>query len=237
MAIPRNLFVLIFFLFSACINSESIGYASNSNVEIISGDEKLEPNKEYLIGIKYRLDSGWHTYWKNPGDSGEKASFDWTLPEGYQIKGPYWPQPERIPYPPLMTFGYNDQVTVFFNLVTSETLKENNEVSLFTKWLACADVCLPQEANITINLSNNKSSSYSSAEIEDLFDRTIPKVFDKNISATYLKDKLILSFDLPEIHKTDSIVFFPNEYGLIDCLLYTSPSPRDVEESRMPSSA
>ena len=24
---------------------------------------------------------------------------------------------------------------------------------------------------------------------------------------------------------------------LIDCLLYTSPSPRDVEESRMPSSA
>jgi thiol:disulfide interchange protein DsbD len=216
MAIPRNLFVLIFFLFSACINSESIGYASNSNVEIISGDEKLEPNKEYLIGIKYRLDSGWHTYWKNPGDSGEKASFDWTLPEGYQIKGPYWPQPERIPYPPLMTFGYNDQVTVFFNLVTSETLKENNEVSLFTKWLACADVCLPQEANITINLSNNKSSSYSSVEIEDLFDRTIPKVFDKNISATYLKDKLILSFDLPEIHKTDSIVFFPNEYGLID---------------------
>ena len=25
--------------------------------------------------------------------------------------------------------------------------------------------------------------------------------------------------------------------NLIDCLLYTSPSPRDVEESRMPSSA
>ena len=25
--------------------------------------------------------------------------------------------------------------------------------------------------------------------------------------------------------------------GIITCLLYTSPSPRDVEESRMPSSA
>ena len=25
--------------------------------------------------------------------------------------------------------------------------------------------------------------------------------------------------------------------GLVTCLLYTSPSPRDVEESRMPSSA
>ena len=31
----------------------------------------------------------------------------------------------------------------------------------------------------------------------------------------------------------------PPYYGLRDygCLLYTSPSPRDVEESRMPSSA
>ena len=28
-----------------------------------------------------------------------------------------------------------------------------------------------------------------------------------------------------------------NEYRDITCLLYTSPSPRDVEESRMPSSA
>ena len=29
-----------------------------------------------------------------------------------------------------------------------------------------------------------------------------------------------------------------NDYGYYyDCLLYTSPSPRDVEESRMPSSA
>ena len=28
-----------------------------------------------------------------------------------------------------------------------------------------------------------------------------------------------------------------NKEDLYDCLLYTSPSPRDVEESRMPSSA
>ena len=29
----------------------------------------------------------------------------------------------------------------------------------------------------------------------------------------------------------------PADIVLMDCLLYTSPSPRDVEESRMPSSA
>ena len=31
--------------------------------------------------------------------------------------------------------------------------------------------------------------------------------------------------------------FYTRVEGYNDCLLYTSPSPRDVEESRMPSSA
>ena len=35
----------------------------------------------------------------------------------------------------------------------------------------------------------------------------------------------------PEMDKTG------NGYAVIRCLLYTSPSPRDVEEARMPSSA
>ena len=52
MAIPRNLFVLIFFLFSACINSEGIGYASNSSAEIIHDVQSLKPSQEYLIGVK-----------------------------------------------------------------------------------------------------------------------------------------------------------------------------------------
>ena len=30
---------------------------------------------------------------------------------------------------------------------------------------------------------------------------------------------------------------YQGAYPLVTCLLYTSPSPRDVEESRMPSSA
>ena len=35
-------------------------------------------------------------------------------------------------------------------------------------------------------------------------------------------------------YKTNPILLFNHDYN---CLLYTSPSPRDVEESRMPSSA
>ena len=37
--------------------------------------------------------------------------------------------------------------------------------------------------------------------------------------------------------KTKKFTFIVKGIGIGTCLLYTSPSPRDVEESRMPSSA
>ena len=52
---------------------------------------------------------------------------------------------------------------------------------------------------------------------------------------TSLTDKQILT--LNQFFDDIIICFDGDESGYKACLLYTSPSPRDVEESRMPSSA
>ena len=174
MAILKKLIlfkIFLFFVFSSFLSAKNIGYASNSSAEIIHDIQSLKPSQEYLIGVKFNLDPGWHTYWKNPGDSGEKASFEWDLPDGLVLEGPFWPQPEKIPYPPLMTFGYNDQVNSIFNL---------------------------------------------NSQMKESFEKEIPKFFKKNISATFIDNNLVLSFELPENHISDGIIFFPDEYGLID---------------------
>ena len=46
---------------------------------------------------------------------------------------------------------------------------------------------------------------------------------------------IIVKRDL--IQESTSNEWDGGQLGLVICLLYTSPSPRDVEESRMPSSA
>ena len=52
--------------------------------------------------------------------------------------------------------------------------------------------------------------------------------------STTISTGTAITGDKQLIHSADNIYV---EFGATTCLLYTSPSPRDVEESRMPSSA
>jgi len=215
----KKLSVFLFLsLFSSFSQSSDIGYASNSSAEIISEFSSLEKNTEILIGIKFKLDPGWHTYWLNPGDSGDKASFDWTLPNGFKISGPLWPQPELIPYPPLMTYGYNNEAVVIFKLVSPDQLDEISEISLKTKWLACSDVCLPQEANIKLSLSTSSFDNLTadSKELRNLLQKEIPKEYSERVSSIQTDESLILSFPIKKKDKSSKILFYPFEDGLIN---------------------
>ena len=84
-------------------------------------------------------------------------------------------------------------------------------------------------------------------ERENLFDRKgAPETFDVRgfteliKKLRYKRNSSVPLFDrkLDEVVKNGRKISSEQEYILIEgCLLYTSPSPRDVEESRMPSSA
>ena len=54
-----------------------------------------------------------------------------------------------------------------------------------------------------------------------------------------VNEKPILNWLLDDLEEQEEITGYVivSNHKFIGCLLYTSPSPRDVEESRMPSSA
>ncbi|MCB1832032.1 MAG: hypothetical protein KDH19_01080, partial [Geminicoccaceae bacterium] len=42
------------------------------------------PGEGFRLGLAQTIDEGWHTYWRNPGDSGAATQLTWTLPEGVE---------------------------------------------------------------------------------------------------------------------------------------------------------
>ena len=49
---------------------------------IISSLDRVAPGGTVWVALRTELDEGWHTYWRNPGDSGEPVQLTWNLPQG-----------------------------------------------------------------------------------------------------------------------------------------------------------
>ena len=84
------------------------GGGANVQATLISEVTRVEPGKPFWVGIRQQIKPGWHTYWKNPGDAGVPTRLYWDLPQGFAASEIHWPFPERIPYGPLINFGYHD---------------------------------------------------------------------------------------------------------------------------------
>src|SRR5262249_35102793 len=75
-------------------------------VSLVSDIVTIHPGSTFWVGVRHRIAPGWHTYWVNPGDSGEPMSIEWSLPPGFTAGPIVWPAPERMPVPPFMSYGY-----------------------------------------------------------------------------------------------------------------------------------
>src|SRR3569833_2714534 len=60
-------------------------------VELITADKTVLPGSTVFAGLRMKHDRQWHTYWRNPGDSGLPTKLTWTLPEGVTASDIRWP--------------------------------------------------------------------------------------------------------------------------------------------------
>ena len=61
--------------------------------ELIAEKAAFQAGKAATVGLKLRMEPQWHTYWKNPGDSGLPTKIQWQLPEGWKVGDIQWPFP------------------------------------------------------------------------------------------------------------------------------------------------
>ncbi|MGN6748120.1 MAG: protein-disulfide reductase DsbD domain-containing protein, partial [Xanthobacteraceae bacterium] len=71
---------------------------SHSAARLIAGAMNKNRDIPFLrAGVEIKLDPGWQTYWRDPGDSGAPPSFDFSGSENVKAVNVLWPAPERFP--------------------------------------------------------------------------------------------------------------------------------------------
>lgn len=121
-------------------------------------------------GLEIRLKSGWHTYWRYPGDAGVPPQFDFGASQNLRRAVVLWPAPKRIVEAGGSTIGYLGDV-IF--PVRVEPLDAAKPVLLRLKldYAVCEKLCVPAEAKAELALgkgvfkgSTSRDAALASAE-------------------------------------------------------------------------
>jgi thiol:disulfide interchange protein/DsbC/DsbD-like thiol-disulfide interchange protein len=125
----------------------------------------VQPGKTFWLGLQITHQPHWHTYWKNPGDSGLPTQLTWQLPAGLQAGDIAWPLPKKIPIGTLANYGYEDSLLlrVPITVAANATLPANLPIQLKAEWLVCRQECIPQEGSFSLQLPVSSATALHGA--------------------------------------------------------------------------
>ena len=199
----KNIFLAcsLFLSILAASNPVETGHAKASLITNLQDSQQ----ESFYIGVRLEMQEGWHTYWENPGDSGSPFDATWEVPQGVIVENVEWPTPITIPYPPLMTFGYEGDVVFPFKVFRAID-SDLSSITVDFNFLICADICIPEKASLTLDLSSAIPNFLVDEAIKNLptdFVQTQSVVEGDNLKITFNSSQPI-----------NSAYFFPRQDNL-----------------------
>jgi thiol:disulfide interchange protein DsbD len=209
--------------------------ASNSadvphvHVQLVVPAGPLNPGESVDAGLYFKLEQGWHVYWKNAGDSGEPPHIHWTLPDGITAGPLQFPAPKRLALGPLMDFGYEDEVLFPLVIDVSKSAKPG-PVALDAKvdWLVCREVCIPGKAELEVQraVPSAPGEVIQMAADRDIFNRLsgrLPKPLPANAKAIFQQTPTGFRLAVETGQRESSAEFFPADQNIVD-----NPAPQKL---------
>jgi thiol:disulfide interchange protein DsbD len=202
--------------------------ADHVHVQLVFPEGYLYPGVSNDAGLYFKLEPGWHIYWKNPGDAGEPPHIHWTLPEGVTVGTMQFPAPKRLPLGPLMDYGYEDEVLFPFKLDAAKTVKAG-QIIVHAKvdWLVCRGSCIPGKAELETSFRVFPEEpmvaivSPSDAAFFKRLGNALPKPLPPNAKPVFQPTPKGFRLSVETSQRELSATFFPEDQDILD-----NPSPQ-----------
>jgi thiol:disulfide interchange protein len=125
----------------------------------------VEPGHPFTMGIHFKLEEGWHLYWRFPGDSGAAPQVEWELPEGFEAGPIRWPLPHLLRAEgDLFTNVYEKELLLPVEIRPPKVLPKAPFIfKARLKWYVCKETCLPGGEEVNLELPSGKASPSNEA--------------------------------------------------------------------------
>ena len=162
-------------------------------VQLLTETNSITPGRGFSLGLDFRLESGWHIYWVNPGDSGDPPRVQWKLPAGITAEAMQWPVPHRLGSSSVADYGYTGDVLLIAPMRASANLPLQSpaKIGAQVKLLVCRELCVPvkAEVSVAVPVSSGIPAPSSSRALFSAARRSLPQPTPKNWRLTVKEQK------------------------------------------------
>jgi len=143
----------------------------NVQAELISEAATVKAREPFWVALRQTIKPHWHTYWKNPGDSGLPTEIAWTLPPGAKADPIVWPTPSMIDVQGIVNYGFHDEAMLLVRVTPPADANGTLHLAAEANWLVCDDVCIPEEGKLALDLPVGPAAIPADAATRTLFDK------------------------------------------------------------------
>jgi len=184
---------------------------------LVASHATVSPGLSMVLAVKLEIAPHWHTYWRNPGDSGTVTTIDWKFSQPVTAGEIAWPLPERFRMGPIVNYGYANQVTLPtpISLPADLALGKRLHVEAVVDWLVCKEECIPQQVTLALDLPVVPAAQHTQpttvAQLQPVPVANFPVHLVKQANG------LQLLLDSPALKQSvvEDVWFYPYEWGRI----------------------
>ncbi|MDP2374066.1 protein-disulfide reductase DsbD [Reyranella sp.] len=215
----RFLALLLALLLASPGLAQSVVQTDNVRAELVSDVATVKPGEPFWVGLRQTIRPKWHTYWKNPGESGLPTEIAWTLPAGAKADPIVWPTPSLFDIGGVTNYGFKDEAMLLVRITPPADLAGPLKLAATANWLVCEDICIPEDGKFELTLPSGTAATPAPPAVRALFEqarRNVP--LESPWPARYGVSKagdptLIVEAMGLKADTIRDVYFFPAEWG------------------------
>ncbi|WP_420428256.1 protein-disulfide reductase DsbD family protein [Algiphilus sp.] len=178
------------------------------------------PGESLPLALRLLPEPGWHTYWRNPGDSGLPTTLDWEAPEGIRFSAIRWPRPETYRLANIVNYGYGQETLHIVDMEVPADWPVGTPIQLSAtaNWLICSDICVPESATLSLTVPTASAAASVDGIWSDAFDaafEAIPVAADWPSRVEHRDGRVHLQVQLPDAVTDGRFTIFPIEREVV----------------------